>query len=253
MAARDRQRWLNIARTAAENHLRIHGLHALAYAGAEDLPQFIETALTKMDSMHAVIEIIEDDPRWQTQVKRVFEKAITDNSYTYNRIPAARYLAKHGYPADELIRGLLAKPRQLGSAIELALDYAPEHLGRLLRRGLRSHSSENRLHAAAILAVVDNEWSRRQLLAVLEGSTDHDATIEARFALRESREAAAYQAVDLWENEHPDTKGEYDTMARKKYAPEGGCELVLQRMMGASHDQVAKIRHRLPQEHNGYS
>jgi hypothetical protein len=246
LAAQSRHRWLNLARVAMGNGLG-DALYALAHAKAEDLPEYLEASLTDPDLANTAIDIVGEDASWRVQVGQVFQKSLTEHFFSHVRDTAALYLAKHGLPADELIRGLMTKPGQIGPAISLAIDYAPDQLGQLLPGGLHSRFYRDRLMAAAVLGLVDNEWSRKELLAVLTESSSQDATIECRYALRESREPAAHQAVERWEEEHPDADKEDYLTDRAMYERQGGCEQVLRERMRELYDRVRKVRHLLPQ------
>jgi hypothetical protein len=74
----------------------------------------------------------------------------------------------------------------------------------LLRRALRSTGAYIRNQAAALLAALDLPWTRRELRQLLD-SDDHEATSEARAALRRSRDPAAHAAVAAWDLLHPYT------------------------------------------------
>ncbi len=240
LAAQSRQRWLNLARVAMDNGLGKDALYALANANAEDLSEYVEVALTDPSSVNAAIEIIRDDPGWCVQAAEVFEKSLKQDDFRYARSEAALYLAKFGHPVHELVRGLMAEPAQIISAISLAIDYAPDQLGQLLHHGLWSRFDHDRLMAAVILGLVDNEWSRKELVAVLQQSSSQDATIEARCALRESREPAAHRAAERWEDKHPDVGKKDYTPDRAIYDLAGGCERVLRERMRELHDRVQR-------------
>ncbi|MBL9105349.1 MAG: hypothetical protein JNL82_30700 [Myxococcales bacterium] len=72
----------------------------------------------------------------------------------------------------------------------------------LVRAGLRSRAPLERNETAALLALLDAPWSRRELLAAL-ASDDLEATSECRAALRLSVDPHARAAVDAWDRLHP--------------------------------------------------
>src|SRR5262245_35780520 len=79
-----------------------------------------------------------------------------------------RFLLKHGFRAGEMRRSLSqAGGSSIGEAALLAMEYDPGQALPLFRRALRSDVPANRGEAAAVLALVDRPWSRRELRAVL--------------------------------------------------------------------------------------
>jgi hypothetical protein len=126
---------------------------------------------------------------------------------------------------------------------------------RRTRSSRRGHwwirGSQERLGAAAVLALVDRPWSRRELRSVLDEQADPDATIECRAALREGRDPAARQAADDWEARHPD-RGEAPWPSdRSVYRLGGGCERALAARMGQLRDRVLRARDREPDDGPG--
>ena len=73
----------------------------------------------------------------------------------------------------------------------------------LIRKSLRSRVPHNRIRAAAVLAVINLPWSRKELAAVLSETTDQEMTTECRCALMESPEASDHEIVDAWERDNP--------------------------------------------------
>lgn len=245
-AVRSHRRWLNLVRVAADSYLTDDALHTLVHAKADDLPEYVAAALADPCLAASAIEMIEEDASYRPQVAMVFAKAIKDDEFCDIRGPAARYLARHGCPVDEILPALVLPPVDMASAICLAIDYAPHQVGCLLPCGLRSKNPDDRLTAAAVLAIIDNDWSRRELLAALTESADLDATIECRCALRESREPAVCRAAECWEEDHPDSAKPNYATARGLYEFDGGCERVLRERMQALHDRVVQVRSFLP-------
>jgi hypothetical protein len=190
-------------------------LSALADAGDPHLPALLERGLVSRRLVGVSVAIIWDDPSWCPWVfdvlmrePRVAQgKEWLDLSREY-----VAYLARHSYrAADVLGRFARARHAPLDALIPLALDHQRGACLRLLRRGLRSSQHRHRLAAAAVLALFDAPWSRRELLAALAASDCWHATRECRFALRESRDAAAREAAARWEATHPpeDFEGVY--------------------------------------------
>src|SRR5205823_9689044 len=113
--------------------------------------------------------------------------------------------AQDGHRVREVIRWLGYGYKRYGQAAVLALRHWRERAMPMLRRALMGGQAEQRWAAAAALAVIDEPWSRRELTAVLDESTDHDATRECRQALRRSRSPEARRIADAWERENPAT------------------------------------------------
>src|SRR5262249_1025570 len=114
----------------------------------------------------------------------------------------------------------------------------PDRLPGFLRKGLRSRRNEDRRTAAAVLALREDEWGRRLLLAVLSESRSLDRTMEARAALRLSRTPEAGRAVECWEAGHPEQRPPPPTSARFWYALHGGCEQCLADRMSELKERV---------------
>jgi len=245
LAQQSYARWLDHLRRAASRGLYDDVLHALAHAHAEDLSDYLDKALGNPDVSDDALEIIADDPAWKPRVYQVFRASLREKTPSGIKGHAALYLARHGHPVHELLAGLHEKPADSWSAILVALRHAPEHLPAELRFALRSRDCEQRLLAAGVLALLDTDWSRGELLAVLGESCNQDATFECRTALRESRCVEAHRAVDQWEEEHPAVdEGDYTT-DRGMHRLSGGCDRRLHEVMAHLHEPVLAARHKL--------
>jgi hypothetical protein len=241
MGERSRRKWLNLVRVDADSHRDGDALCALPDAQAEDLREYLEAALADPDLVDTALDIIRDDPVWRDRAVAVFRRSLAERPFHGVRGAVAAYLARHGHPVEELFEGLLAEPADLSSAIVLALKHDRQRLPDLTRLGIRSATMGTRLTAAAALATLDTDWTRCELLSVLEESPGQDATIEARCALRESRDRRAREAADRWEEQHPDAGKRDYTTDRSMYDLQGGCEQVLCERMEALNDQVRKL------------
>jgi len=140
----------------------------------------------------------------------------------------------------------------------LALEHAPELALAIFRKTLRSAVPANRTMAAAILALIDRPWSRRELIGGMESSEDQMLTADCRAALLECHDEAAHQAVKDWEarNPHEPETGTFVTIEDREFGP---CysfqELSLRHRsehvrweMQRLHDRVMRIRDRVPPE-----
>jgi hypothetical protein len=238
-----RRMWLEwLRRLAARHGLHDDLLYALAHAGAEDLPQHLDRGLEEPEAAWAALDVIADDAGGCAKVYGL----LTASAYApYGGLDekAALYLGHHRHRLPEVIDHLLAQERPLwGVLIVLALDGAPDRLREFLRKGLRSRSNEDRLTAAAVLALRDDEWSRRLLLSVLSKSHSLDKTTEVRSALALSRAPEAARAVECWEASHPEEGPPPPTSARFWYAQEDGCEQQLRDRMAELRERVERLR-----------
>src|SRR5262249_15164863 len=151
-------------------------LYALAHARAMDLPHHLDRALGEPDAAWAALEIIAGDPAWCPRVYGLFS---TSAYAPYGGLEekAALYLGRHHHRLPEVMAYLVAQGWPLWDVlIVLALEDAPHRLGEFVTQGLWSRRSEDRL-TAAVLALRDDEWSRRLLLSVLSESHSLDRTM----------------------------------------------------------------------------
>jgi hypothetical protein len=182
-------------------------LLAMADLGAEECDAFLTRAMRGVISgtTSSALKIVEsrDDLRaWCPEVYDLFLRLDPNKPppHLYLWVRCIHFLLRHGYRKEEVAAALpLASDCVAGDAAVLALEYLPSAALNLFRRGLRSRSRT----AAAALALIDQPWSRAELLAVLHESDDWEATCECRLALGESRDRVAWQAVQAWEDGHP--------------------------------------------------
>ena len=110
---------------------------------------------------------------------------------------------------------------EVGEAVLLALEHAPELALPLIRKALLADIPINRIEVAAILALIAKPWSRRELLGALEASDDQEKTADARAALLESGDEEAQKAVLAWEerNPHENEAGSYLEIGGRRLGP----------------------------------
>jgi hypothetical protein len=125
------------------------------------------------------------------------------------------------------------------------MEYDPTRALPLFRRALRSPIPWNRIIAAAILALIDRPWSRRELIAVLGETTEQEATAECRAALRECHDQTALQAADAWEaaNPHEPEQGRVISMREVTLR---NASVWVQSRMEQYHERVMRVRDREP-------
>jgi hypothetical protein len=133
--------------------------------------------------------------------------------------------------------------RELGDAAVLALEHLPALARELFRRALRSWVPNDRITAAAALAILDQPWSREELQNVLRESTDQQGTAECRAALQALPHPELHQFVRDWElrNPHEVEPGRFITMEESLLTTR---DAFLQHMMDRVHDRVLPLRTR---------
>ena len=96
LAARSRRAWLDHLRERAEGSgLSDELLHALADAGARDLPRYIRAALQRPEGgAGAALGLIGDDPSYVRHVDRLFRLAAREDRYSHLRGPCVEYLER---------------------------------------------------------------------------------------------------------------------------------------------------------------
>ena len=248
------RQWLNLTRVAWDADPAPDQLHAFAACGEPDLQEYLKVAFGSQDMwlMIAAMEVARDDPAWCPDVLKIF-KAMSHGCPSHGtgivtpstvKEAAARYLAKHGHPMRELMRGLTQKNPDFGSTVRLAIDYAPRCLTRLLPLALRSRHSSDRLMAAALLAAVDCPWSRRELTCCLNECQDRRQSKEVRHALLCGDEKAR-ATVDAWNEKHPEEARRSKRAKQWVDEEELTCQTALKVKTLEFKDRVSKIRHHL--------
>ncbi|MCA9014267.1 MAG: hypothetical protein KDA77_02940 [Planctomycetaceae bacterium] len=158
------------------------------------------------------------------------------------------FLLRHNYRFSETTECLLDVHQYcLGEATLLALEFKPEYALTLFRKALRSEIPNNREIAAAVLALLDQPWSRRELLDALAESEEQEPTQEIRAAILATHFSSAHQVVLDWEERNPREKeiGEWITLneMHTRSIPH-----FLQWQMEDRHDRVLPLRSVIPPE-----
>jgi hypothetical protein len=241
-------------------------LHGLAELGAADEP--IEQAFRGPPTglVSAALDVVEqqDDPRWCPHVYAMYSRVKPAGQPPEPRIwiRSLKFLLRHGHKADEMLAALpRAGGTEVGEAVLLALEHAPEHALPLIRKALLADIPINRTETAAILAVINKPWSIAELLGALKASDDQERTAYARAALLETGDAEAEKAVLEWEeqNPHENETGNYLEIGGRKLGPfysfgEISLKNSVSRIryeMDELHDRVMKLRDVVPPEPPG--
>ncbi|WP_428305463.1 DUF6896 domain-containing protein [Lacipirellula sp.] len=195
-------------------------LLALHAVGSPDLTRILAQVLNAKPSSasSAALKVIAQlsDPEWCVPLERLLSRLDPNgpppNPHLWHA--AVTILLRHGRP------GKIAKiiptisSHCLGDLAILTLEYFPELAVSTFRRSLRSEIPCNRITAAAVLAIIDQPWSRSELLAAIRESNDHYQTMECRSALMQTHFPEGRQAVLDWEtrNPPPPREGAYRTV-----------------------------------------
>jgi hypothetical protein len=240
-------------------------LQALADLPAPDLDQCLEATLSGPPSglISAALDVIgqQDDPRWCTRVHELFSRVDPAGQSPQPRIwiTALKFLLRHGHRTPEVIASLAkAGSTEVGEAVLLSLEHAPELALPLVRKGLLADVPMDRTQVAAILALINAPWSRRELLGALEASDEQEKTADARAALVETGDEEAQRAVLAWEerNPHENETGRYLEIGERRLGP---CNTFgehwlksrdsrIRDEMDKLHDRVMKVKNIVPPE-----
>jgi hypothetical protein len=232
--------------------LKREALLALDDLDAEVLTDSIASVIRAKASgeIATAIEIIRrrNDPAWCPAVHdfllRLDSEERALHSGTWLR--CVEFLLRHRHHFEEICAELQrAGGTAIGAAALLALEYAPDSALPLFRRALRCPIPVNRNTAAAVLALIDQEWSRQELLAVLEESDDEVATCECRAALRDCHDRQAHRSVEKWERKNHREPEPADDFTMKEVMLRHGPQW-MQYEMEKLHDRVMKVRYRRP-------
>lgn len=243
-------------------------LLALADLKAPDLDRRLEDALRGPPSgtVSAALDVIGklDDPRWCDRLYEVFsrvdQKAQAPQPHIW--MTSLKFLLRHSHRKAEMIAALTGADRtEIGEAVLLSLEHAPELALPLIRKGLLADVPMDRMSVAAILALIGKPWSMRELLEALEACDDQEKTADARAALLETGDPEAERAVLAWEekNPHENEAPSYLEIGGRKLGPfyslgEHALKnrgTYIRYEMQEFHDRVMKLREVVPPEPPG--
>ena len=129
----------------------------------------------------------------------------------------------------------MAQEFRYSDAVKLSLSHAPQLTSSFLQKGVRSDNRNHRMTAAAVLALIDQPWSRNELISVLRESDDWSSTRDARIGLCRCSDPAMRVLVESWETEHRDSRPDYE-LGRGSF---DDC-------FSRWHDAVLEARERIP-------
>jgi hypothetical protein len=238
----------------------LQGLDDLGIAD-EYLEQVFRSPPSGQVSVALEIADRQNDPRWCPHIYALFNGINPSGQppEPHIWIASLKLLLRHRYKPGELVSRLMETGgTEIGEAVMLSLEHAPEHTLHLIRKALRSDIPTNRIAVAAILAVIAKPWSTRELLRAINECDDQEATAEARAALLEVGGAEAEKAVLEWEakNPHENETGSYLEINGRRLGPfftfgELSLKNSASRIryeMDKLHDRVMKLREVIPSE-----
>lgn len=248
-----------------EQYRGADALQALADLQAPDLDQCLKDALRGKPSglTSTALAIIgqRDDPNWCVYVHELYSRIDPGGQIPIPHIwiTSLKFLLRHGHHTKEVISSLpKAGGTEVGEAVMLSLEYAPEMALPLIRKGLIADIPMDRTKVAAILALINSPWSKRELLRALEASNDQEKTADARAALLEIGDDGDQKAVLAWEKRNPHERemGSYLEIGGRKLGPFytfGEISLTnrasrITYEMDKLHEQVKKVKDIVPPE-----
>ncbi|MBI1248858.1 hypothetical protein GC197_13580 [bacterium] len=238
-------------------------LHGLADLRSVDLDEQLERALLGPPSrkLGAALDILgqRDDASWCDRVFPLFKRINPEGEppASYQWMEAMKFLIRHKYCLEDVLPELpRAKEENVDEAVLLALENAPQLALPLIRYGLLYGVPLYRTRVAAILALINAPWSKRELICALESSDEQEATAEIRAALLELSDPEAERIVLDWEqrNPHEDEIGSYIEIDGRQVGPFFSIsEIMLKQSadylrydMQELHDRVMKVRYVIP-------
>lgn len=260
--------WQRLRRDIGVPFRGADALQALADLNAPDLDKQLDDALRGPPSglISAALDVVGklNDSKWCVRVHELYSRVDPAGAIPQPHIwiTSLKFLLRHGHRTKELVADLAkAGLTEIGDAILLSLEHAPELALPLIRKGLLADVPIDRTSVAAILAVIAKPWSFRELLGALEASDDQEKTADARAALLESGDEEAQKAVLAWEerNPHENEAGSYLEIDGRKVGPFYSFEEMalknkasrIRYEMDKLHDQVMKLREIVPPEPPG--
>lgn len=241
-------------RSREEKLVAQYGVHAdgLAMLCLNDmnspvLPDLVRKALhdESFKTVDAALDIVADwdNADWCDDLQLVLDRTDPDAEIRHASrwFICARFLMRHG--RLESVRKLLSKNESLylGDLAILTLEYLPDVAIDTFRRALRSVIPANRITAAAALAIIDQPWSRAELVSALNESDDGEQTCECRSALMATHSSECHQIVADWEAKHPLPTEPGPFVSLREMAVRQGDE-TMNFEMAELHDRVHRLK-----------
>jgi hypothetical protein len=221
--------WQRLQRELDEQNRAADALRALADLAAPDIDQCLDAILRGPPSglISAALDVIvqqQDDHRWCGRVHKLFSRVNPAGKIPQPHIwiTSLKFLLRHGYYTTKILSSLAkAGGTEIGEAVLLSLEHAPHLALPLIRKGLLADVPTVRTQVAAILALINAPWSRRELLGALEASDDQEKTADVRAVLLESLDEDDKNAVLAWEdrNPHENETGSYLEIGGRRLGP----------------------------------
>jgi hypothetical protein len=232
---------------AGSKRARRETLMALHEIRSPQLPKLLAKALQQRPSgeMSSAVSVIAaiDDPRWCDDLEKLLRRLGSNGQLPEPHIwlKTAEFLVRHGrltLVEEQIPR---VNSHVLGEVAILTLEHFPKLAVQTFHRALRSDIPLNRITAAAALAILDEPWSRQELLAVLQESDDWVMTTECRSALITTHSPESHQTVQEWERRHPRTAEEGPYISMDEAALRQSDERINWEMEKL-HDRVIKLK-----------
>lgn len=247
----DRRR-VQLSRLFSDEHTRRFAFCGLVDLGGDEASSTIASALQgPLDgTISAALKVLDsrENENWSGEVLQLLRRTDPNGEIPQPHIwiTGARYILRHD-PVNQEIRDRLKhiNQRSVGDVAILALEYFPREAISLFRRALRSTVPNDRMQAAAALAILNQPWSRIELAKVLAECDDQDATAECRAALKSLPDAESQSVVSQWElrNPHEPETGPFISMGEMALRTADGW---LQSTVERLHDRVLPLRKNVP-------
>jgi len=220
-----RQRRLAIARfNLSLEPDSVSDLEIFYQQGAKDFPAYAKQAIAAVGPRPDLAELLlkTGDPQWDQQLFDCFQflSGVSSGWDPYEIFALAKALLERNYRGDDVLAVLAGYDRDLDCSARIFLKYAPARALPIIRRALRHGYFEPRSAAeiaeegppmnssicrrtAVVLAVIDEPWSRREILDAVDElftlNHDYSAVAALALALGESRDSAVREIGESWQ------------------------------------------------------
>ncbi len=238
----------------AENNHQEYALKGLAEMNSPRQREFLKRTFTGplTSTISCAFKIIgkNNDDTWCNEVDTLLKRIQPDGKLPQPHlwINSMKYLLQHHSDKKQYREMLLtADAHLLAQAAILALEHFPQDAIKIFQKAIRSSIPGNRIVAAAALALINQPWSLREMIIILEESDEQELTLECRAALRETDHAELHETVRQWEQNHPHQaeKTEWITMGERYLR---SVQSYIQLEMEELHDRILSIRGNIPPE-----